>query len=1007
MRFSISCGLLVVLCAAARAEVIVAEGESFKVLDAKGWKVTHQQDSYASHTYGGAWMSQGGCLGAPADSVDSIAKRTITVMDGGTFRVWSKYQAPPYFNYLHKVEIEQGGKVVFTHVYGKKGTDRLWSFSGVSDELWWPWGVDHDAAEGAKQTVELKPGAAEIRLITVAQPKPAGDRFVDFLVLTTNLKDEYQGFKPYQVGSPFTLEAFAASELYVRFQNTSDKPASLTMSRAGHYQPNYAGATILLPAGATAKGKTKPKVKDEPTVAPGQWSEWLNIGPFCKLVHDEGLTVTLPGAAQFGLQFARDAAGKDVVGDMKAISGEPVVVPIDITWNKEAKVRPSRDWAAEIIKDSKSWRKANGGKKPKEILYYGAFSGNEDWVHDLKATIGYNTMLPEKYEQVKRAKFHTHAGSIPAIEAVAKNMTPEQKADFHIMSFGDEISLGSINYKDPKNTEKFRAWLKAKKITKDDLGVEPDQAMLTPYASGASRPAARQAWWSQQFNEEERFAAYRAMTQRTKELIGPHVLTGANYSPHHGCLYYGPIYQWVDIFKHQGMSMIWAEDYIFSVPEVPQIISWSFAQMRCAAKYHNTPIHYYVMPHAPGQEPGFLRRNMVLSVGFGAKHIDNFWVAPAERYTENYVSWKYKDTFRVLSESIYDSAEVEKFVVEGKVRPAQVAIVMSKATDYNESRLMVPREKDPFAAQCKNADKLINQTLCRKEQQMLYLALRHAQHAVDCITEEDILDGYLKNLKVVYFAGEWIDNRIIPKLEEWVKAGGVLYCCAGCGHKNQYDEPEPAMLKLLGLKEIKTTKNAYHMRTLLELPLAEPIDSIHVPLEGTKLPVLAMRQSLMASDATVRGKWSDGTAAVTHKQIGKGMVFAVGTVPGTSFVQSSRPRPWARGGRHTLYYPSFDGKTGGLVELPRFYFDQLTHAMCESGIGIESTVVDHKDGSLLTLVNWAKDGVDNLYVRVRMKDAPKTVRTVSGQRNLDFTHKDGVVTFRLDLAEADYVVLRK
>ncbi len=247
---------------------------------------------------------------------------------------------------------------------------------------------------------------------------------------------------------------------------------------------------------------------------------------------------------------------------------------------------------------------------------------------------------------------------------------------------------------------------------------------------------------------------------------------------------------------------------MFSVPEVPQIVSWSFAQMRCAAKYHNTPIHYYVMPHAPGQEPGFLRRNMVLAVGFGARHIDNFWVGPEERFTENYVAWKYKDTFRVLSESIYDSAEVEKFQATGKVRPAQVAIVMSKATDYNESRLMVPSAKDPFAAQCKNAPKEINQTLCRKEQQMLYLALRHAQHAVDCITEEDILEGGLKDLKVVYFAGEWIDNRIIPKLEEWVKAGGILYCCAGCGHLNQYGEPEPAMLKLLGLKEIRTTKNA-------------------------------------------------------------------------------------------------------------------------------------------------------------------------------------------------------
>ena len=74
---------------------------------------------------------------------------------------------------------------------------------------------------------------------------------------------------------------------------------------------------------------------------------------------------------------------------------------------------------------------------------------------------------------------------------------------------------------------------------------------------------------------------------------------------------------------------------------------------------------------------------------------------------------------------------------------------------------------------------------------------------------------------------------------------------------------------------------------------------------------------------------------------------------------------------------------------------------------IESIVLEHKDGTLLTLVNWTNAPVKDLEVQVRMKDAPKTVRTVSGQRNLAFTAKDGVVLFTLDLAEADYVLLVK
>src|SRR5262245_3240846 len=106
----------------AAAEVIVAEGEQFKPLDAKGWKVTGQNDSYGSHTYGGMWMTHGGCLSAPAASTGSEASQTVQVAKAGKYRVWSKYQAPPYFNYLHRIDVVQNGKTVYSHTYGKKGT---------------------------------------------------------------------------------------------------------------------------------------------------------------------------------------------------------------------------------------------------------------------------------------------------------------------------------------------------------------------------------------------------------------------------------------------------------------------------------------------------------------------------------------------------------------------------------------------------------------------------------------------------------------------------------------------------------------------------------------------------------------------------------------------------------------------------------------------------------------------------------------------------------------------
>jgi hypothetical protein len=972
------------------AEIIVAEGESFKVQDDKGWRVTHQNDSCGSHTYGGMWMSQGGCLGAPAGKSGSVALRTITLKEGGKYRVWSKYQAPPYFNYLHQIDVLQKDKVVFSHVYGKRGTDRLWSFGAESDELWWPWGVDHDAAESPSTPADLVAGEAVIRLVAVENAQPAGDRFVDFVLLTTNLKDDYKGFKPYAVGSPFAHEALDATELYLRFKNTTDKPARLAVARNGHFQPQYGAAKTELPP-------ADPKAKDPPTVAAGRWSTWHNIGPFCRLVHDEGLFLTLPGGKEFNVQVARDAAGKELVGDLTVHNGEAIVIPIDVTWRSDAKVKTSREHALELITASKSWRRANGGKPPKEILYYGAFAGTEDWVGDLKAVLGYNTLLPEKYEQVKPAELFAHAPAAADIQALAKRM--KNPGDLRVLSFGDEIALGGVDPKDAKAQERFHAWLKAHGLTETHLGVAPDKARLGPEAGP------RVAWYAEKFANEERFAHYRELTKLAKQLFGQQVLTGANFSPHHGTLYYGSIPQWIELFKQQGMSLFWAEDYIFSVPELPQIISWEFAQMRCATKYHNQPIHFYVMPHAPGQEPGFLRRNMVLSVGYGARHIDSFWIAPPERFTENYVSWRYRDQFRVLSESIYDSAEAEKLQAGGKPRPARVAVVLSEATDFNESRFHVDKKEDPFAAPCKNAPAAINQTLCRKEQQLLYLALRHAQHAVDLITEGDILEGALKDYDVVHFAGEWVDERIVPVLDAWVKAGGVLYACGGLGRFNRFGEPESAMLELLGLKEVRTTKNAYHLRTLLELPLCPPIDTITIDRQA--LPVVALKQQLSPSIAKPLAEWSDRSIAVTVREHGKGKAYAVGALPGTSYMKTAlRAAPWARGGRHTLYNP-VDFSAAGIA-LVRLGIEArpVQRAVACSNPLVETAVIDHKDGTLLSLVNWTNGRLVKLHVSVRAAQAPREIRSVQG-RTVEASFADGLVRFTMDLDEADYVLLMK
>ncbi len=963
--------------------VVVAEGERFKPLDDKGWRLTPQDQSYASHTYGGMWVTHGALISAPADSDGAVAAQTVTVPGAGSYRVWSKYQSPPYFNYLHKIEIRQKGKTVFSSVYGAEKADRLWSFSGSSDVLWWPWGVDHDAAEAPKETAALAAGEAEIRLITVANAAPGGDRCVDFVVLTTNQNDTYKGFKPYGVATPFAEEALAETKLYMRFRNGTGAAAKLSVTRAGHFQPQYGGATTTIPA--------------EP-VAAGTWSPWVNIGPFCRLVHDEGLWLKLKDASTIEVQVSRDAAGQVLVGDVKVPNGEAIVIPLEITWQPGARVIASRDHAAEIVKAAKTWRHANGGKKPRQILYFGDFRSQDPWVAALKDAVGYNTGLPDSYEHVSPDGLHAHAGDVASIQKFASGL--KEKSKFLVLSFGDEISLGRINFKDPAMQEKFRGWLKAKRVTRDDLGMDPAQATLQ------SEGNARLVWYSNLFNEEERFGSFRDMTRVAREAIGPHVLTGANYSPHHLALCYGPVFQWVDIFKNNGMSMFWAEDYIFSVPEVPQMISWMFAEMRCAVKYNAQPIHFYVMPHAPGQMEEFLRRNMVFSVGAGVRHINNFWVAPAENFTENFIAWNYTNSFRAVCESIFDSAEVEGIQASGKLRAARVAVVIGKATDFNESRLMVDKAKDPFAGRSRNAPAQVNQIVCRKDQQMLYLALRHAGVSVDLITDDDIAElNALKGYDVVYVAGEWSDHRAVRKLDEWVRAGGVLYATAGAGGMNEFGEPAADMLKLLGLKDAKTEKNLYVFRTLLELPLATPIDTI--TMDGRAIPAVGMKQTLAPAGAKVLGTWKDGRAAVTVNELGKGKAFAVGTLAGASYMKTGlRAQPWARGGRKTVYNPTvFDEAATKLVRLGVDARDVVREVEC-SNPNVEALVMDSDRGTLVTLVNWDNAPIKDLKVTVKLAAKPKGVRSVQQQKALGgVAYENGAATFTTDLEWADYFVL--
>ena len=197
-RIAVAFVCLFTVATLARAEIIVAEGEQFTPKDAKGWKVTSQDDSYGSHTYGGMWMTHGGCLGARRTASARSPRKTRQRPRGGKYRVWSKYQAPPYFNYLHRIEIVQNGKTVYLARLRQEEDAAAVELHAASATNCGGLGRRSRLRGSAERMVARSPGAAEMRLVTVANATPAGQSLRRFRRPDDESQGRLQGLQALQ-----------------------------------------------------------------------------------------------------------------------------------------------------------------------------------------------------------------------------------------------------------------------------------------------------------------------------------------------------------------------------------------------------------------------------------------------------------------------------------------------------------------------------------------------------------------------------------------------------------------------------------------------------------------------------------------------------------------------------------------------------------------------------------------------------------------------------------------
>jgi hypothetical protein len=1013
---------------------------------AGGWKFAKWgTDLMQQNTFGGHWSSR--MANAMSDASDPKGKseevyKDVTVAKDGKYKVWAKFECPPFFNYpfgIKIVKLDEAGKTgvtVFDKIYGMRDGTKHYSFSAKPQkgDLYWSWGMDHDAAEGFE--TDLAAGKYRVVLYKAANAGDTGPRSVDAILITSRITDV---LNPEMSRFPMLDDLQQLNHCYFRFTNTSDKPVILEYNHWSHrYVYFYQMAPAAMIRFYDADGKMILDEKGQPLsniyglwtkpIPPGGVSPWIDMGPTMTtensspftiksfVVDEKGAKVAAADLKKIGLKMdiALAPSAKSIVKTVEKPAGwEELNVLVMPDLHRPEGVKGTglvSDVYAQMTRDLNALPMV--GPMPSKLRIMAgtgapSFQGPDaagpsfPFGMDYAIALGVNTLGFQPYESEKwdageayyKAKgqplaspggryHHTKDPETfktllyqpdPASKKWPKEVTdklfPGVKERFYYVSYGDEIGLPHINAKDPKAVGEFRAFLKSRKVDAKDLGLAsldeavplasftPDALagvglMPTKDAGGkAVMPTGADAakykalyWWTHQFVIEQGCKEFREVTEKMTPMVGPKFKTSANLGGMHP-FYWMHQASFIESFRNGAMTLAWSEDYDYTQPEASRLcVEFLGAYLRAGAKYHDTPMQMYIMPHYPGNSGRHLIQNVISLWGQGVKDIDWFGACPDVWSTENYIHSRGGiETGRAMRLASGMAGNVENALLPARTRQGRVALLLSEASDMWEVEGKGQYAVEPGSS-ATNA--------YQEERKAVWYALRKAGYLVDLLTENDVAEGRLKSYKAIYVVGQNLDTRCVAPIKSWVADGGTVVMTAGAARKDQYDQPLTELDALVGRTAVIKSESRFKgaLRAKLELPFAPKLGKVKSS-SGTFESRVVREDFEAAAGAKTLATFEGAGPAVVKATTGKGSGYYIGTLPGQAMLFVGMPkRPAGKGGSDTNpvhFEPeTLDATAAGLLLSP------LTEAGVKPDVvtGSPMIVANVLDGPKATVV---------------------------------------------------------
>ncbi|MCX7705189.1 MAG: beta-galactosidase trimerization domain-containing protein [bacterium] len=951
---------------------IFCEAEEFRV--EKGlWKARNWGENYFAATFANTFLSRKAFLQAPEQCDESVASININVDQAGEYLVLARYEAPYRFETQFRIKIEQDGKVLMDRLYGSRDNLRIWAFGEkLKKEVAWSWGaVENIVWEGHDATVRLNSGSAKISLIASKQPEPAAKRNVDIIMLT---KDHQQVMNRIEKEGYLPLDGWLtqAGDVWMRVINTGkEKVIVKSLSFPGgpfqQHSPYWVHMRNWKPINISVEA--------------GQTTEWVEVGSTMDSLNDGQWGFSIEGSCtiEFGVKNASGKIEKIKEYRITQTGNLSLVGFADTRYSK--KISTPQEEVNQLTGYLRSLK--THGKTPEKTLIFASTS-----IKEFPKLFGLFTTEGDVYVDWRDK-------NASQLESVCQNLSPDQRKNIRVVSLGDEIQLPVPDAKAAR--EGFAEYLKSQKVNPQDIEPSGDWSKII-YNPDPKIKETNPAlfYWS------KRFRNYYGI-QKTKELTDvlrkylPNAGIGANFSPHHGGYahsYLGEVFQWINCFREDGLTMPWSEDYIWQIPVgSPQMNEINLDMFLCAIRGKpDRLIHYYVMPHWPGNTPNMWKRQFFAAISHGAKIFNLFEFQPVWlAYTENHVT--NPEMYEMVLRSFREYGLFEDIVQNGYVRQAESALWFSETADIWDDN------NGPFAA----------------EKRTLYITIRNNQIPLDFIVEQDALDGTIEKYKTIFITDRHISLDASKKIADWVKNGGTLFLTAGAGMFDQYNRRNEVFQQMLGIQqeilELPESRIEFEKQ---DLPFARPITEI-VEIEGKKvsIPVYGAVCKIKPGTFKTIGRFSDGLPAIINVEYGRGKIIYCAFLPGISYFKPAIPlKPVDRGSTDDAmahFIPVDFEKNIGFLVKSAVSGNPVSFVRDKNGneLGfIETTVIESKEGMVIPLINWSNQSINGAILEFKMNLKNRKISLASGRpiKEINFSQEKTEIHFDLDIADA--VIIR-